>query len=312
MGSNPTPAVPRASATGACRRGCGGSRSTPRARGLSCPRCRRYAVDAARRALGRPACSLRAARGCACVRADRQGRDRCHAARERERSGLARLHGEGQALVGARVGRRRREPSHVRPPASAVPRRLLRRLGNVPPDALTGASGTSAVRMPDRRSRGSSRAARCPTGATGRSRRGNAGCRISGSSRGSRCKPPRSCGSATGVPSCRGSSSGRTGPTASDSTMSSGATPTSGNRSTASAPRPRACRRTPTAGTFTSTRSTAYGAGWRRENSFLVHRGTGTFCYGFYPHDPYPGTRRPAGVRRARASGTGRRRSAPA
>ena len=30
-------------------------------------------------------------------------------------------------------------------------------------------------------------------------------------------------------------------------------------------------------------------AGWRRENSFLSQRGTGVFCYGFYPHDPYPG-----------------------
>ena len=28
----------------------------------------------------------------------------------------------------------------------------------------------------------------------------------------------------------------------------------------------------------------AYGSGWRRENSFLSHHGTGAFCYGFYPH----------------------------
>jgi len=50
---------------------------------------------------------------------------------------------------------------------------------------------------------------------------------------------------------------------------------------------------------YLDTLNSAYGAGWRRENSFLAHRGTGTFCYGFYPHDPYPGYpatgRRPEG-----------------
>jgi hypothetical protein len=35
---------------------------------------------------------------------------------------------------------------------------------------------------------------------------------------------------------------------------------------------------------YVDTLDSAYGAGWRRENSFLSHRGTGTFCYGFYPH----------------------------
>ena len=36
--------------------------------------------------------------------------------------------------------------------------------------------------------------------------------------------------------------------------------------------------------TFDST----YGEGWRRENSFLTHTGTGSFCYGFYPHGSNP------------------------
>jgi hypothetical protein len=36
--------------------------------------------------------------------------------------------------------------------------------------------------------------------------------------------------------------------------------------------------------TFTS----AYGRGWKRENSFLTHQPGGTFCYGFYPHAPHP------------------------
>ena len=32
----------------------------------------------------------------------------------------------------------------------------------------------------------------------------------------------------------------------------------------------------------------AYGPGWRRENSFLTHEPTGGFCYGFYPHGAHP------------------------
>ncbi len=50
---------------------------------------------------------------------------------------------------------------------------------------------------------------------------------------------------------------------------------------------------------YLDTLNSAYGDGWKRENSFLTHRGTGVFCYGFYEHDPYPGYpalgRRPQG-----------------
>ncbi|MFN8222158.1 MAG: hypothetical protein U0R50_02795 [Gaiellales bacterium] len=50
---------------------------------------------------------------------------------------------------------------------------------------------------------------------------------------------------------------------------------------------------------YLDTFDSAYGAGWKRENSFLTHRNTGAFCYGFYEHDPYPGYpssgRRPQG-----------------
>ena len=42
-----------------------------------------------------------------------------------------------------------------------------------------------------------------------------------------------------------------------------------------------------------------YGPGWKRENSFLTHNPGGNFCYGFYPHPPYPGY--PAGDRPAGA-----------
>ena len=34
---------------------------------------------------------------------------------------------------------------------------------------------------------------------------------------------------------------------------------------------------------YVDTLGSAYGKGWRRENSFLTHRPTGGFCYGFYP-----------------------------
>jgi hypothetical protein len=35
---------------------------------------------------------------------------------------------------------------------------------------------------------------------------------------------------------------------------------------------------------YVDTYDSAYGRGWRRENSFLTHNPNGTFCYGFYPH----------------------------
>jgi hypothetical protein len=42
---------------------------------------------------------------------------------------------------------------------------------------------------------------------------------------------------------------------------------------------------------YLDTLNSAYGVGWRRENSFLTHRGTGNFCYGFYPHRDRPSGR---------------------
>ena len=38
---------------------------------------------------------------------------------------------------------------------------------------------------------------------------------------------------------------------------------------------------------FLDTLGSAYGAGWKRENSFLTHPAGGAFCYGFYPHGPH-------------------------
>ena len=32
-----------------------------------------------------------------------------------------------------------------------------------------------------------------------------------------------------------------------------------------------------------------YGGGWRRENSFVAHKPTGVFCYGFYTFNPFTG-----------------------
>jgi hypothetical protein len=39
---------------------------------------------------------------------------------------------------------------------------------------------------------------------------------------------------------------------------------------------------------YVDTFGSAYGQGWRRENSFLMHKGTGKFCYGFYSHGTHP------------------------
>ena len=39
---------------------------------------------------------------------------------------------------------------------------------------------------------------------------------------------------------------------------------------------------------YLDTFNSAYGKGWKRENSFLMHRNTGKFCYGFYSHGSRP------------------------
>jgi hypothetical protein len=39
---------------------------------------------------------------------------------------------------------------------------------------------------------------------------------------------------------------------------------------------------------YLDTFDSAYGRGWLRENSFLMHKGTGKFCYGFYRHGSRP------------------------
>jgi hypothetical protein len=38
---------------------------------------------------------------------------------------------------------------------------------------------------------------------------------------------------------------------------------------------------------FLDTFDSAYGLGWRRENSFVAHKPSGMFCYGFYPYSTY-------------------------
>jgi hypothetical protein len=63
---------------------------------------------------------------------------------------------------------------------------------------------------------------------------------------------------------------------------------------------------------YVDTLNSAYGAGWKRENSFLAHNPRGNFCYGFYARERYSwypaGPRRPEGngeAYRARAMGPG-------
>jgi hypothetical protein len=39
---------------------------------------------------------------------------------------------------------------------------------------------------------------------------------------------------------------------------------------------------------YVDTFNSKYGQGWKRENSFLTHKDSGVFCYGFYPHGKHP------------------------
>ena len=39
---------------------------------------------------------------------------------------------------------------------------------------------------------------------------------------------------------------------------------------------------------YLDTFDSAYGHGWKRENSFLTHMGSGAFCYGLFPHGKRP------------------------
>ena len=39
---------------------------------------------------------------------------------------------------------------------------------------------------------------------------------------------------------------------------------------------------------YVDTLDSAYGSGWKRENSFLTHTGTGVFCYSVNPHGSHP------------------------
>jgi hypothetical protein len=39
---------------------------------------------------------------------------------------------------------------------------------------------------------------------------------------------------------------------------------------------------------YVDTFNSAYGRGWKRENSFLMHKGSGAFCYGFFRHGKRP------------------------
>ena len=57
---------------------------------------------------------------------------------------------------------------------------------------------------------------------------------------------------------------------------------------------------------YLDTYDSAYGPGWRRENSFVAHNPTGAWCYGFYPTDPTKGGyQAPAGWHAPRGPGIG-------
>ena len=57
---------------------------------------------------------------------------------------------------------------------------------------------------------------------------------------------------------------------------------------------------------YLDTLNSTYGTGWRRENSFVTHRPTGVFCYGFYSFDPSTGGyQHPPGQTAPRGPGVG-------
>jgi hypothetical protein len=57
---------------------------------------------------------------------------------------------------------------------------------------------------------------------------------------------------------------------------------------------------------YLDTLNSAYGPGWKRENSFVPHNPTGAFCYGFYSFDPTKGGyKHPPGAISRRGPGTG-------
>jgi hypothetical protein len=57
---------------------------------------------------------------------------------------------------------------------------------------------------------------------------------------------------------------------------------------------------------YLDTHNSVYGAGWRRENSFVPHNPTGAFCYGFYSFDPTRGGyQHPPGQTAKRGPGVG-------
>ena len=87
-----------------------------------------------------------------------------------------------------------------------------------------------------------------------------------------------------------------TGSTAAAITTCSAGTPTWDAPSTATARPRRASRSIRTArNVYLDTFNSAYGAGWKRENSFLAHKPRGNFCYGFFPRKSYyDRSRRPA------------------
>lgn len=56
---------------------------------------------------------------------------------------------------------------------------------------------------------------------------------------------------------------------------------------------------------YLDTLSSVYGAGWRRENSFVAQKPSGTFCYGFYPFKPSQGYPSPPGTLQDQPRGPG-------
>ena len=154
--------------------------------------------------------------------------------------------------------------------------------------ATTGRrSRTNAAPTPGRRSRGRWRPARRPTARSGRCRPGSAGCRTTGSRR------PESQG-AWELRLSHWTGSLPVLQIQTDwawhqwdhlfGTFTYDNSPVFGFRSTSSGVPLDTFGRN----IYVDTYDSAYGQGWKRENSFLTHTRTGVFCYSFNPHSGHP------------------------
>ena len=214
------------------------------------------------------------------VRADRPERDDVEL-KVAQRPGAAQLQGARQAVERPRLGRGQRDPAHDCAQAGRVQARLLGRLGDGEAGCLEDVHEHVPAPTTAPSCSGSSPPARPPTARTGP------------------CRPGSGCCPNYGLqPSAKQSVwelrlSHWAGPIArADGQAELGLPQVPPHVRLVHVPRQAGLRLQVDAGgepldtfgrnLYVDTFDSAYGPGWKRENSFLTHRGTGVFCYGFY------------------------------